>query len=381
MQLKEKNNLPFYQQFTIKLIMISLLAVMLIYGKTFFVTLAFAILLSILLLPLTNFLDKKCRLPMSVANFLSIIIALSIIGFLIWFLSHEIARFLNDIPSIRKHLSDHYDTVKSWIENRFNISKKQQTTMLEDAASGTSGTEMLGQSVLTITQVIFYIILIAIYSFLILHYRHMIKRFLFAVFKEEFKNDVIEVLEQSKVIVQKYMTGLVIEMAIVAAANSIALIAIGVKYAIFLGIFSAILNIIPYVGILTGILFTCLVTLTTSTNLSDIVWIIISFEIIHFIDSNFLMPVIVGSKVKINALVTIIGVVIGGTLIGLPGIFLALPTIAILKIIFDRIEDLKPWGMLMGDDAQEPGRLYKKYKRRLQKKKEKKLLESLPPDT
>ena len=124
-----------------------------------------------------------------------------------------------------------------------------------------------------------------------------------------------------------------------------------VKYAIFLGIFSAILNIIPYVGILTGIIFSCLITLTTSNHLSDIVWIIVGFEIVHFIDSNFLMPLIVGSKVKINALMTIIGVVLGGMLLGLPGIFLALPVIAILKIIFDRVDNLKPWAILLGDNA------------------------------
>jgi predicted PurR-regulated permease PerM len=122
------------------------------------------------------------------------------------------------------------------------------------------------------------------------------------------------------------------------------------------------------VGILTGIAFSCLVTLTTSTHLSDIVWIIIGFEIIHFIDSNFLMTRIVGSKVKINALITIIGVVLGGTLIGLPGIFLALPTIAILKIIFDRVDELKPWGMLMGDEKYEPGRLYRTMKNLRRKK-------------
>jgi len=107
---------------------------------------------------------------------------------------------------------------------------------------------------------------------------------------------------------------------------------------------AAILNIIPYIGIFTSIGFVALVTLTTSSQISDIFWAIISLEVVHIVDANFLMPRIVGSKVQINALVTIIGVVIGGTLMGLSGIFLALPTIAILKIIFDRVDDLKPWG-------------------------------------
>ena len=214
-----------------------------------------------------------------------------------------------------------------------------------------SGTEVIGETVFTITHTLFYIIMIAIYSFLILFYRHMIKQFIIEVFNKQNEAQVRNVLLESKGIVQKYMVGLVIEMGIIAILNTTVLLIIGVKYAVFLGILSAVLNIIPYIGILSGIIFTCLITLTTSIHLSDIVWIIVCFEVIHFFDANFLMPRIVGSKVQINALITIVGVVIGGTLLGLPGIFLALPTIAILKIIFDGIDEMKPWGKLMGDES------------------------------
>jgi len=363
--------LPFYIQFTFKLLMILCLGVMVTYAQNLFIPLAFSILLSILLLPVTNFLENKGHLPKSAANFIAIIFALSVIGGLIYFLSHQVASFLDDIPSIRSHLENHYATIQKWIQQRFNITPRQQTTLIENVTAETSGTAVIGQTFFTITQTIFYTIMVAIYSFLILHYRHLIKRFLMAVFNQAHEPEVSAVLQESKSIVQKYMLGLVTEMGIVACANSFVLLLIGIKYAVFLGIFSAILNIIPYVGIIIGILFTCLVTLTTSTHLSDIIWVVISYEIIHFIDSNFLMPRIVGSKVKINALITIIGVVIGGTLVGLPGIFLALPTIAILKIIFDRIDAMKPWGMLMGDDTEPEHRsiLYRKLERTFRKKK------------
>ena len=380
--------LPFYIQFTFKLLMILCLGIILTYGQTLFIPLAFSILLSILLLPVTNFLQNKLRFPKSLANISAVLFAISIIGGLIYFLSHQIASFLQDMPSIKSHLEEHYATLQHWIQQKFNVSEKQQAVMINKATADvkTSGTEVIGQTFFTITHIVFYIILIAIYSFLILHYRHTIKRFLIAVFNKAHEPTVTEVLQESKGIVQKYMLGLVIEMGIVALANSAILLIIGVDYAIFLGIFSAILNIIPYVGILTGIVFSCLVTLTSSDNLSDIVWIIVGFEIVHFIDANFLMPRIVGSKVKINALVTIIGVVVGGTMIGLPGIFLALPTIAILKIIFDRIEDLKPWGMLMGDDTQvdHKTRLYKQIEKFALRKKKKAVITTVsntPSDT
>ncbi len=59
---------------------------------------------------------------------------------------------------------------------------------------------------------------------------------------------------------------------------------------------------------------------------------------------------IVSSKVKINALASIVEIIIGGAIAGFAGMFLAIPILAILKVIFDKIESLEPWGYLMGDD-------------------------------
>ena len=345
--------MPFYIQFTSKLLMIFLLCIFIIYGSNVIVPLVFSILLAILLLPLTNFLQHKARFSPVLSSLTVVLLALLFIVGIIYFFSHQIAGFLNDIPSIRQHLEKHYETLQHWIQQKFNISSGQQTVFINSATKDVKnqGTQVIGETFFTITNMLFYVILIAIYSFLILFYRHHIRKFIYALFKKAGDNEISAVLNESKGIVQKYMLGLIIEMGIVAILNTGILLVIGIKYAILLGIFYAIFNMIACVGIVSSIVFTALVTLTTSSHLSDIVWIIIGFEVIHFIDANFLMPRIVGSKVKINALVTIVGVVIGGSLVGLPGIFLALPVIAILKIIFDRIEELKPWGMLMGDDS------------------------------
>jgi len=275
--------LPFYIKFTCKLLMLLLLCVILIYGKNIIVPLVFSILLSILLLPVTNFLEQKFKFPRTLANFASVIFALAIIATLVYFFSHQIARFLNDIPSIKEHLEKHYATLQHWIEQKFNVSMNDQKVMLESATGSVkeTGTVVIGQTFFTITQTFFYIIMVSIYTLLILLYRHMIKRFLFAIFTETNGPKVGEVLDESKGIVQKYMLGLITEMGIVAILNSTALLLLGVKYAIFLGVFSAVLNIIPYVGILLGVVFTVLVTLTTSTHLSDIAWVIVCFEVIH----------------------------------------------------------------------------------------------------
>ena len=138
-------------------------------------------------------------------------------------------------------------------------------------------------------------------------------------------------------------------MLVVATLNCTAFFILGVHYALLLGIISAILNIIPYLGIFIACVFSTLITFTTDST-STVVGLIISLIIIHMIDSNILMARIVGSKVKMNALATIVGVICVSSIWGIPGTFLAIPMLAMLKAVFEEIEPLHPYALVMGDD-------------------------------
>jgi predicted PurR-regulated permease PerM len=337
------------------------------------VPLYFSVLLSILLLPLTNFFEK-INFPRALAAIISVLIALIIIVIIIYLLSSQIIAFLNDIPSIKKHLAEHYDTLQHWIELRFNISTADQKTIVDNATSGIQDTGVgyyMKQTFFTVTETLAFLIFSLIYSFLILLYRHTIRKFFFAIFARPYKRNVDEVLTGAKQVIKNYMTGLLTEMVIISICNTLLFTIIGIKYAVFLGVFTGVLNIIPYIGIYSGMIFSVLVTLTTNASMTQITWIFIGLLSIHFVDANFLMPKIVGSRVKVNALITILGAVGGGFLIGIPGIFFALPTIAILKIIFDRMEEMKAWGILLGDESTDPSgkKILQRINNKLKRKK------------
>ncbi len=159
-----------------------------------------------------------------------------------------------------------------------------------------------------------------------------------------------EILSQIKTVVQSYIIGLLIEMLIVGALTTAGLMFLGVEYAIFIGVLTAILNLIPYIGILLASIVSVLAALVNSGDVFVILGVIALSVVVQFIDNNILVPKIVGNKVRINALVSMVGVIIGGAIAGVAGMFLAIPIIAILKVIFDRVEALAPWGFLMGDD-------------------------------
>jgi predicted PurR-regulated permease PerM len=142
-------------------------------------------------------------------------------------------------------------------------------------------------------------------------------------------------------------------MMIVTGLSCLAFWIIGVKYGFLLGLITGIFNLIPYIGIVTALILAVTITFATATT-THILFVLLAVVLIHLIDSNYIMPKIVGSKVKINTLVALLGLVLGEMIWGITGMFLSIPVIAIIKVIFDRIDGLKPWGMVLGDDDSKP---------------------------
>ncbi len=343
---------PFYLRFSLILLMLLLVGVIIYIGQDIIVPLAFAVLLAVLLLPVNKFLERK-----GFSRVMAIVVSLTVTIFfavaVIYFLSSQIAGFLQDIPAIKQHIAEHAKTFQTWVSHHFKITRVEQANLLDNATEKmkSSGSGLIGDTFLSVTQALMVVVLLPVYCFLVLYYRDMIRKFLVSVFKPQHHENVNQVLQESKFIVQGYMTGLIIEMGIVAAINAAGFLIFGIKYAIFLGVFAAILNMIPYIGMLIASLFCMLITLTTSTQMSDVLWVLVILTVVQFIDNNIIMPKVVSSKVKINALITILGVLIGGALAGISGMFLSIPGIAILKVICDRVDGLKPWGLLLGDDV------------------------------
>jgi predicted PurR-regulated permease PerM len=192
--------------------------------------------------------------------------------------------------------------------------------------------------------------LLPIYIYLILFYRNLLLRFVFLWFPEENHQKVREAMLETKVIIKSYLLGLLIQITYVTILLGGILLIIGIKHALLIAVIFAFLNLIPYVGALIGNLIGVMLTLTSSDEVWPILAVLGTIAFVQFLDNNILMPRIVGSKVKINALAAILGVFLAGTLAGISGMFLSLPIIAILKVTFDRSNIFKHWGVLLGDE-------------------------------
>ncbi len=339
---------PFYIKSTVILFGLVLITYILINMRDILLPLSFALIISILLNPLVNKLRKR-KVPHILAIVVSILLAAMIIWMIFYFLSTQLAGFSDQFPALQKKLSDLLLQVKQWVQQSFGITVEKQVQLINEALNSSKG--MVGQTLGTALGILSVLLLIPVYLFLFLFYKELILNFLYQVFARKDSEQVADILGQSKVAVQSYMVGLLLEALIVAALNSAALLILGVKYAILLGVLGAILNILPYIGGLIAIALPLLMATVTTNGFSTQLGIIIAYLIIQFIDNNFLVPRIVSSKVQINALISILAVLAGGALWGVAGMFLSIPVTGILKIIFDRVEELKPWGKLLGDET------------------------------
>ena len=338
---------PFYIKSTVILLGLVLLAYSLSSLRGVLTPVAFALIIAILLNPLVNRFSKG-RIPRIAAILLSMFIALCIISAILYFLSSQIIRFSENIPLLREKFDSMLLELQQWLLREFGVAVQTQVKLLRDALDNSKA--LAGQVFGTALSTLGLVFLIPVYVFLFLFYKTLILNFLYEVFADENSKKVAEVLAQTKNAIQSYMIGILLESIVVAILNSTALLILGVDYAILIGVTGALLNMLPYIGGLIAIALPVLIATMTKDGFSTQFGVIVAYLIIQFIDNNILVPRIVSSKVQINALFSIFVVLLGGALWGIAGMFLSIPFVAILKIIFDRIEELKPWGRLLGDE-------------------------------
>lgn len=362
MDIQQFKGLPFYLKLAAVLFSLIAMVWIVIIAKEILSPLIFSCLFSILLLPYAAFLEQRLRMPRSAASMLAVLSLLACIGGLLYVIGSQVSDLANDWPQFQDQLHKTQNDLMEWVGSSFHITRHKQLTFVANTTNKVvaSGGSVVGATLLSLSGMLLFLVFTFIYTFFFLLYRKLIMRFLESVFEEDNKKVVHDIIEKVQFMIRKYIIGLLIEMAIVATVVSITFMVLGVKYAILLGLITGLFNIIPYIGIFTALVLSAAVTFATSQEQVTVIYVIITLVVTHLIDSNILLPLVVGSKVRINALITVLGVIIGEMVWGIPGMFLSIPVIAVLKIIFDRVESLKAWGIILGDEEPKQNRLAKK---------------------
>ncbi|MFA6058445.1 MAG: AI-2E family transporter [Taibaiella sp.] len=342
--------LPLTVRRSIELLGLCALGLIIVLGQNVIMPLLMAFFIAMLLLPMFRWF-RKYKVPEVIAIVLCIILFFLVIAVIAFFLSWQIGGFVSDIDTIQKNLSVHWNNLSTWINSKTNYTADQQLEMIRNQGSklGSNVAGYLQGAVVSLSGILIFLGLLPIYIFLILFYRNLLIRFVYLWFGDHDHTKVEGAIKEAEGIVKYYLFGLMIQIGYLTVLLGGILMLFGIKHALLIGITFAILNLIPYLGALIGNLIGILLTLTTSQELWQIWAVLGTIAVVQFLDNNILMPKIVGSKVKVNALASIVGIVIGGTVAGISGMFLSIPVMAVLKIIFDKTDHLRQWGILLGD--------------------------------
>lgn len=329
-----------------KLTLLFLIFAGLYFAKDLLMPLCIGGILATLFLPFCRWMENK-KVPKSISVFVCLLSFLLIVFTLISILGYKVSEMIIDLELLKKQGIETGNAIQKYIFENLNISIANQFVILKSEQPSYSNIMQFFLS--SMAYILATIILVLVYFVFLLYYRNHIKNFLIKITKSDQQEEMQQVISSATHISQQYLLGLSKMIFLLWIMYGIGFSIIGVKNAVFFAVLCGLLEIIPYVGNITGTILTILFAAINGGNSSLIGGIIITYGIVQLIQGWILEPLILGPQVKINPLFTIIVLVLGQLLWGIPGVILAIPLTAMLKIICDYIEPLKPYGFLIGE--------------------------------
>jgi predicted PurR-regulated permease PerM len=333
------------------LLFLLLLFAGLYYARPFLAPLVFAALFSMLLMPLTRRWESM-GMKRGLAVFVSLVLFLLIAGTVVYLLVMEIKDISKDSARTEQQINVKMQQLKVFVSNTFGLSPKKQEELISGRQSDGSGrwNALISGGISSIGSFLIDAILVTVYTFLFLFYRSHLKKFILRMVPEEEKRNAGEIMGEARIVAQKYITGLSWMILCLWIMYSIGFSIVGVRNAVFFAVLCGLLEIVPFVGNLTGSLLTILSVVVQGGSTEMIIGVVITYALVQFLQTYILEPLVVGKGVSLNPLFTIAGIVLGELLWGISGMVLAIPMLGIVKIICDHVEPLKPYGFLIGSD-------------------------------
>jgi len=346
--------LPFYAKATFLLIGFCVSIYILYIGQEIILPLIYAAIITILLNPLVGLLE---RWKLSRFAAISVVLSLAsvLMAALLLFIAWRIDMLDTGLPELMAKFETLLDQAVRWISKQFHIRQWKVNLWMTDSKNELmdDSNAAIGVTLTAMSGILATMFLTPVYVFLMLLYEKHLVQFVHRLFAKSSIESVDKVVADVAGIIKSYLSGLFIQFMIVTGLNCAGLLLLGIEYAVVLGIIGGLLNLIPYLGGLMTMLLFAAIALVTKPPIF-VLYVVLLYGVIQFIDNNIIVPKVLGSKVQLNALVSVFAVIVGGMLWGIPGMFLSIPLVAIIKLIFDLFEHLKPWGFLMGEPEDKP---------------------------
>jgi len=330
------------EKITQPLFLIVLIIGLLIILKGFLIPLSFGLLIALIIYPICKKLENN-KIPKPIAIFISILFVALILFTIVLIFAWQLNTLKKEIPELTIKLNQLLIDTQRWVDTTLGLSVADQNSII--TSTGKNLVSYFGRvvsgSFSIASETLFNLIIIPIYTILILYYRGVLVRFISSLLSEKHKETLPKILSATIEVYFNYIKGMVLVYFIVGVLNSIGLLLLGVEHAILFGMTSALMTIIPYVGILISSIIPISMVWIEKGNSFYPLGVIGVFSIVQFLEGNIISPYIIGKQLGINAFVSITAILLGGLIWGFSGMILFLPFVAFLKIISGQIDSLK----------------------------------------
>ncbi len=349
-----KIQLPAYFKLVIILIGIVAIVVIMREAKAILTPIMIAGFFAILVSPFTAWLEKK-RIPRAIAILISLIALIAFVFAIMYFFYNQILGFSADLGALERRVNELVRSINIFIAEYFDGAVPISIDNIRETIFQqlTANIDALTKGIIATAGTLTMVFMIPVYIFLFLYFRFFLEEFIRRAFADHGEK-VTRVLGKVKFVVQNYIVGMFIVICILAVLNSIALYSLGIRHALLFAVFAAVLNVIPFLGPFIGATLPITFALLTKDSLWYPIGVFLAFYVIQLMESNIFTPGIVGGRVSMNPLMTIITLFAGYFIWGIVGMILFIPGMAILKVIFDEIDEMKPYGFLLGKLSDEP---------------------------
>lgn len=364
----------------------------LVVAQSYLVPLTLAALLAMLVMPVSNWLERR-GLGRGLASLLSTLVILLCCALMVGGLGLQMRNFVTDWPEMKKRIIPQVEKAQQEIADRTGFTVKQQNEKIgldmvdnsaeqpvkeggsivneagttegnteEDAGVGTEGAggdsgpsagavvETAGTVLMGFVGFMVTFLLVFVYIFFFLMYRHKFSNTILKFVAEEKRGSTRRVISDAASISQKYMMGRLVLILSLAVLYSIGLLVSGVEHAIIIAVLAAILTLLPFVGNAVGFLLAMGMALLSGVPILGVVGVVITFVVAQFVESYVLEPYVVGDKLNLSPVMVILVVLLGETIWGLAGLAMAIPLLGIAKVVCDHVPVLEPFGYLLGQD-------------------------------
>jgi predicted PurR-regulated permease PerM len=349
-------NITYLNQ-TLRILLLFVLVFGILYiASAVLIPLTFGVVLSMLLLPICHWLQSK-GMSNGFASILSVVALLIVIGGLVTLLQYQLSDLINDLGKIEERVNNIISGLKDYIKQHFGISHSEQQKIIKEQQGTGMGKAagMVTTLIGSLAGILIDMILVLVYTFLFIFYRAHFKKFILQLFKPDNRKETEVVLDNAGKVTQSYLGGLGLMIVMLWIMYGIGFTIAGVNNALFFAVLCGILELVPFAGNITGTSITVLMALAQSSDITVVIGVLITYGLVQLIQTYILEPLVVGDRLNINPLFTILIIVVGEAVWGIPGMILAVPLLGMFKIVCDHCEPLKDYAFLIGPPKEKKG--------------------------